>query len=1217
MNDRIKTVGGVKLDLTDYTGDDRYSDGEEEKKLLKYAVSCTPGQTDRICMDDPSWAVQYHFSSLRENILRWYPIRETDRVLEIGAGCGAVTRTLAQRAKEVVCVDLSRRRSLINANRNRDLKNIRIHVGNFMDTAPHLEGPFDVITLIGVFEYGRSYIEGEHPFSDFLKTVRSLLKEDGSLLIAIENRLGLKYFAGCREDHTGVFFEGIEGYHEGTGVRTFSRPELKALLAEGGFRDPSFYYPYPDYKFPMEMFSDRYLPRAGQLHENMQNFDRDRMLLFDESRVFDSFAGTDLFPVFSNSFFVEAGGRRNAPAFVKFSNERREDLCIRTEILEEDGKWRVRKCPQSDEASGHILALSKHEKALENLFSGTRFSPNRAAAVPEGTEFVYLKGRTLEEILDEKINEPAEFKAGLEVILAEIDKLSDCDFRPDGRFEVVFGEAQGYTGPATSVSDIDLLLSNLIEEDGKWQVIDYEWTFGFPVPTAFLKWRLLHYYLQGNSKRLSLPIGEYLALAGISQEERRLFENWEHAFQLYILGDTMPRAILYEERGAGTIDVHRLVGNYAVYGEAMFPAKQYDDAERILAEKITLGKNIAQYRSERLLRKKRQLEGKPDPFRQFDPDLPSDPEGLCFCLDGTSYGMHGMTVRGWCFDRAFAAQVSVTDDGEHPVPCEVQREVRSDVAAVFGRPAGEAAGFVVRIPEAELGQRLFLRLSSLRGHAAYDLKVITDPAERRRTALRGHESIPDAAYTAYLAGSAKDAADPADAEEKERFLGEFLMTSAEGCRWDENAADVFARAAQTDPEADILYCDDDILRPDGTGHAPFFKPDYSLTYLRATGYIGAAFAVRKQFLEENELTLPSDEAGMYEFLLRASEKTDRFVHIPKVLFHRTKEETGFTGRELADAKRALTEHYTRLGLSAAVKADDVYGLLRTSYALPGDPLVSVLIPNKDHREDLAKCLASCEKAAEGIRCEYLILENNSTQEETFAYYEILKQRPDVRILTYDGAFNYAAVNNFGARQAKGDLLLLLNNDTEWITPGGITGMAAAVLQPGNGAAGARMYFADDTIQHAGVIVGYGGIAGHCFSGQDRLDPGYMKRIVSPGELSAVTGACLMVRADLFRELGGFGEILGIALNDIDLCLRVRKAGYKVLYLPDAELYHYESRSRGYEDSVVKRKRFEREKKIFRIRWAGLLAAGDPYYNPNLTKRLPDFSLPGEDEKTSG
>ena len=297
-------IGKVAIDDTFYPGVDYYSDGAIEEELLDIVTAHPEEEYSKVIGERKDWAILYHLSQVRWNIVEWLPITKDQTVLEVGAGCGAITGVLSDKSKKVTCIDLSKMRSTINATRNKNRDNIKILLGNFQDVEESLTETYDWITLIGVFEYGQGYIDSETPYVDFLKRMRRHLSPEGKIVIAIENRLGLKYFAGCAEDHTGNYFEGIEGYPNPVHVRTFSRPELEKICDEAGFSKREFYYPYPDYKLPMAIYSDDYLPKVGELRDNRRNFDRERYLLFDESKAYDSIIKDGLFPIFSNSYLI-------------------------------------------------------------------------------------------------------------------------------------------------------------------------------------------------------------------------------------------------------------------------------------------------------------------------------------------------------------------------------------------------------------------------------------------------------------------------------------------------------------------------------------------------------------------------------------------------------------------------------------------------------------------------------------------------------------------------------------------------------------------------------------------------------------------------------------------------------------------------------------------------------------------------------------------------
>lgn len=291
------------LNYAFYTGKDVYSDGDIEDEILDMVRSGK--DTEEILRKDGRWPVLYHLSSLRENLLSWYPMEADANVLEIGAGCGAITGCLCRKAGHVDAIELSERRAKINAERNQEADNLTIYIGNFEDFVP--ERKYDYITLIGVLEYCASYIHTENPYRDMLKKVRSYLKPDGQLILAIENKFGMKYWAGAKEDHTGRYFEGMEDYCNTSGVRTFTKIGLQRLLQKSGYGHLHFYYPQPDYKMPLTIYSDQYMPRAGDLRNITFTYDQDRMQLFREEAAYDSLCRDDMFGYFANSFLVFAG----------------------------------------------------------------------------------------------------------------------------------------------------------------------------------------------------------------------------------------------------------------------------------------------------------------------------------------------------------------------------------------------------------------------------------------------------------------------------------------------------------------------------------------------------------------------------------------------------------------------------------------------------------------------------------------------------------------------------------------------------------------------------------------------------------------------------------------------------------------------------------------------------------------------------------------------
>ncbi|MGD0898411.1 MAG: glycosyltransferase family 2 protein [Thermoguttaceae bacterium] len=423
------------------------------------------------------------------------------------------------------------------------------------------------------------------------------------------------------------------------------------------------------------------------------------------------------------------------------------------------------------------------------------------------------------------------------------------------------------------------------------------------------------------------------------------------------------------------------------------------------------------------------------------------------------------------------------------------------------------------------------------------------------------------------------------------------------------------RAINEEPEADLLYSDEDKIDEAGRERqCPHFKPAWAPDTLRSHNYICHLSVYRRSLLTEVGGMRPGfDGSADYDLVLRAGEKARQIVHIPQVLYHwrmhPASTASGMAAKPYAldSAKRALTEHLQRCGHVGEVGDGTCPGTYQVTYHLPRRPLVSIIILNKDMPETLDRCVQSITRSSYA-NYEILLVENNSQQRETFEYYDRMKQDRRIRTIGWEWEFNYSAINNFAAEQAQGEVLLLLNNDIEVINEDWLERMLGHALRPEIGAVGAKLYYPDGTIQHGGVIVGLGGAAGHAHAGAPRESPGYFSRLVVTQNVSAVTAACLMVRRDVFHEVGGLDEQFQVAFNDVDLCMRIRHKGYLIVWSPYARLYHYESLSRGLDDTPEKQEQFRFEANLFLERWAGFLAAGDPYYNPNFSLARCDFFL---------
>lgn len=450
----------------------------------------------------------------------------------------------------------------------------------------------------------------------------------------------------------------------------------------------------------------------------------------------------------------------------------------------------------------------------------------------------------------------------------------------------------------------------------------------------------------------------------------------------------------------------------------------------------------------------------------------------------------------------------------------------------------------------------------------------------------------------------------------EASQGEFLAFLDHDDVLESHALFEYALAIENDPEIGLLYCDEDKLQ-EGVFVNPFFKPDFNLDLLRSWNYVCHFLAVRRDILLASDpINSSVDGAQDYDMVLKAVEKGAKIHHVDKILYHWRISEGSTAGdaeqKAYADSAGllALEGHLSRLGIEAVARKTDHPGMYRVEYGVGNDhPMVSIIIPNKDHADLLDTCVQSLMEKTTYDNYEIIIVENNSTDERTFLYYENLQRQCDrVRVETWSGDFNFSAIVNYGVSLASGEYCLLLNNDTKVIEPRSLEIMLGTCMRDDVGAVGARLYFPDDTVQHAGVAI-YGAGPVHVNRSLPKSNAGVFRSVLTTQDFSAVTGACLMTEKRLYLESGGLDEELAVAYSDIDYCLRLREEGYLVVYAADAELYHFESASRG-DDTIdpVKKERFWAEAALFRRKWSEYYVKGDPYVNRNLNQASIHYAL---------
>ncbi len=530
-----KHIGKVILDYTYYKGEDLYSDGSVEDEILEIVKE---GKQKEALHSSSEWPVLYHLSGIRENLLEWYPFSENCRVLEVGSGCGALTGLLSRKAEEVTCIELSEKRSLINAYRNQQCSNVKIMLGNFQDI--EIEGKYDYITLIGVWEYAGLYVESKAPYLDMLERIKKYLTEDGKIIIAIENKMGLKYWNGAAEDHTGKFYSGINDYIDDKNVRTFSRPEIEVLLKKVGISKYKFYYPMPDYKLPETIYSDDMLPSPGAERNYGKEYSTCRIYNFYDDVVSDQICNDEMFPYFANSFLIVTGEENIHKYYEKYSRLRKEKFQIRTEVFNRNNKKYTKKRALSTLGLEHISGLSSNDNRWKQYFPNVKC----VEGILENGEYIlpYIEGIDLDDAFYEYRNDVKLFIQQYCYYIERFLKPEEKNMVPfsvSKEFVSVFGEVCPTAQKSLKCTNADLIFSNLkLTHDKKIFCFDCEWIFDFLIPYEYIIWRsasqLYNKYLVYLKSKISRT--EFFLKAGFGKEDLSAYEQMEKHFYNYVYG---------------------------------------------------------------------------------------------------------------------------------------------------------------------------------------------------------------------------------------------------------------------------------------------------------------------------------------------------------------------------------------------------------------------------------------------------------------------------------------------------------------------------------------------------------------------------------------------------------------------------------------------------------------------------------------------------------
>lgn len=1338
----------------------RYNDGDEVEDAIERIVGSADDVScgsDELVGHIADWPTRYHLSPERANLMR--PLDELlrgRRVLELGSGCGAISRYLGEIGCDLTCVEGSLRRARITASRCRDLPNVRVFNDNFQDF--QAESGYDVVTFIGVLEYSCTFLQGDDPVANALTLARSFLKPGGQIVIAIENKLGLKYFAGAPEDHLGQPYVGLHDLYDAKSAVTFGRRELAKVLANVGFSEAQFYYPYPDYKLPTLVLSDeglqlptsslRNLVSGCHAPDQAQAYRR----TFSETAALLSLADNHLLGELANSFLVVASGYTGAET------------------------------PRSAEVKALAFAFSQGRKkaygktvSIHRAVDGSllvRRNMLYGHGVPVGMQFPaeepLLPGESLFNHLLRVVNRPG------------WDVQSVATWASPLAHALIL-RTQGEP-PTLPGSYLDATPSNfLIEVSGQGRFIDLEWDFQEQLGLDEVLWRGVYHSFKrvgtlaepavGTTLRPDLLSAEVVhrltgrqpdvaALLLREQALQKLVSNNPATLQdlcreltvretpdLTTFSRTQPSSMVNMSLKAVAdlriaVVLHLFYPEYwSEFAEALkrvpvhadvfitTPPDKVEWVKKIVdtdlpAAKVVVVENrgrdlgplvellqvvrLESYDYVLKLHTKRSphlrsgqgelwrasllkgllpvgrtrdlleyLTSHPDvgmaaPARLIRPfDAATDPNstklksiadrlGIDIGTRSFSFPVGTMFwARGNVFSHLRALGLRSIDfepeegqlDGtmahamERAMPLLALRsglQVQALPTTLYAEdelsPGNKSltqwlderclSPLQVNTLNRRLKERATPRLSvillSLPGSEGRSESTLSSLCTAARFGL---------SVDVHLIGSPAKVPHPfpfvlrVHAVKSSDWVEVFNRVVATcDSDWvllmragDEFTADGLALTVLTVREDETcvgVYADEVFREPDGTLGAAF-RPDVNLDLLLSfpAPMCGHWLWRRTHLMELGGLNSSCGESAEFDFILRTIETGGlaRIRHVPEPLVVTDAP----SGRQSLQEQKALSDHLARRGYVDATVDEVGPRQYRVNYAHHHRPLVSVIIPTRDQLEMVRRCVESLLEKTLYPFYEILIVDNQSTDPGTTAWLDGIEAMGDDRIcvLRYPHPFNYSAMNNLAAHRARGEYLVLLNNDTAIIDGRWMEVMLNHAQRPEVGAVGAKLLYPDGRVQHAGVVLGLRGPADHPFIGQPLESPGTMQRLRVDQNYTAVTAACLMVRKEAYLSVGGFDEAhFQVSYNDVDLCLKLVQAGYLNVWTPHAMVLHEGSVSQtaaiqktDLKEKKVQQDRFVAEQDALYAKWMPFIAR-DPAYNANLSLEGNSFSF---------
>ena len=1160
-----------------------------------------------------------NLSEFKKNIISWYPIENNDKVLQIGED-EEITRELKSMTSKVMIIS------------------------NIDEIDMNLK--FDYITMIGSFDN----VDSEAKIVRLLNYAKEGLSSGGKILLAMKNKFGMKYWTGEKFSSDAKAYETIESSRENAIGYTKIKEILDSLKLKY-----KFYYPLPDYKLTNVIFTDDYMPSNDSIDSRVLTYcENEENLNFSEREAYKQLIENDakLFPFFSNSFFIEIGKDNNFKdiKYVSYSITRKKQYRIQTVI----GKNKVYKTATTKESIQHIRKIENNVEIIKNLGIECLDKVDEDVVISKYLRDAKSFDRVLMETyekngLEAVINKIKDFKLRIIdqlIIQDNVDKTVfdkyDVDLNKDLKEKLNF----------TKEGVLDLIFQNCLVKDNKLFVYDQEWYEEY-VPIEFILYRAIFYFTELKKEVDITVLYKELGL----DEFIEVFDELENKIQDLIRDKDVWKLHEDSVKDIGKIDL--LIQNYE---DRINAAEEHIENLETNIKEFQQGINdltaLIESKDVELVNYANQLRSisgslswkLTKPIRILSWML--NPKSGASFIDRIMPpgGRRRIEYDKKQTEKKYAKKVAnyykLSDEEtaeywkgiDHRLFLKYENQIKREEENKFSDYEKYIKNNTLtdqelekqtkmkfkRKPKISIVVPLYNTDTEFFRELLYSVHCQTyknwelcladgseKPLEKIQSMVKGDKRIK---YK--FLGENKGISGNTNAA-LEMATGDFISLLDHDDILDITALYEVVKVINENKDVDFIYTDEDKFHfIDEPYFAPHFKPDYAPDTLRSNNYICHYSVIRKDLLKRvGGFRSEFDGAQDFDLILRITENANRIYHISKVLYHwRIHKDSTAMNQEakpyaILAGKKAIESHLERIGLEGTVFEGPNAGTYGIDYKVIDNPKVSIIIPNKDGNDILKLCIESILSKTTYNNYEIVIVENNSETKEIFDYYKELEADNRIKVVKYEEkGFNYSRIINFGVKNSDGEYIIQLNNDTELLTPNWIEKMLGYCQREDVGAVGVKLYYPDQTIQHAGVIVGCLQVAAHIFRGLSKEDQGYFGRENLTQNMNAVTAACMMTKKSIYEDVGYMNEDFAVAFNDIDFCLKIRQSGKLIIYNPFVEFIHYESKTRGNDNDPDKIERFQREINLFLETWREKLESGDEYYNKNLSLNSDQYDI---------